>query len=214
MLPAEARAKLQTPSVLIRLILSLLLLLFVLNRMSRFLDQIELRPGVLLADPILQLIPPRDLTWISFTLIYGGLVFAIGHLFRHPERLILAIQGYSIMVTFRAIAMFLLPLDPPIDIIVLKDPFVEFFGNSGAPLTRDLFFSGHTSTMTLLGLASTNPKIKTMFMVATIGIGACVLIQHVHYSIDVIAAPFFAYGSMRFAGWLNTMFRRLSEAKR
>ena len=211
---SDARAKLRDPSVLTRFVLSLVILLFTLNRISQFLDRVELRPGVVLADPILAMIPPRDLTWLSFGLIYGGLVLAVVHLFRHPDRLILGMQGYSIMMLFRATAMFLLPLDPPPGIIVLKDPFVEFFGSSGQPLTRDLFFSGHTSTMFLFFLASADSWVKKLFLVATVGIGACVLIQHVHYSVDVWAAPFFAYGAIRLAGWLNVFIRRLFEAKR
>jgi len=215
MLHPDARAQLRDPSVLTRFVLSLALLLFTLNRISRFLDQIELRPGVVLADPLLAVITPRDLTWLSFGLIYGALVVAIFHLFRHPERLILGMQGYSIMMLFRATAMYLLPLDPPTGIIVLKDPFVEFFGNSGQPLTRDLFFSGHTSTMFLLYLASApHSWVKKVFLFATLSIGACVLVQHVHYSVDVWAAPFFAYGAMRLAGYLNVVIRRLSEATR
>ncbi len=213
MITAEERAYYLKPSVLIRFSVSLVGLLLVLSRMTNFLNQIELRPGALLADPVLQAIAPKDLTWLAFGLIYGGLVFAIFHLLRHPERLILGMQGYTIMLLLRAIAMSVLPLDPPPGIIVLKDPFVEFFGNSSAPLTRDLFFSGHTSTMFLLYLASVNPKIRYLFLVSTLGIAACVLIQHVHYTVDVVAAPFFAYGAMRMAGKFNVTLRRFFEAR-
>ena len=49
--------------------------------------------------------------------------------------------------------MWATPLDPPPGMIVLEDPLVQLFGGASRPLTRDLFFSGHTSTMFLLFLA-------------------------------------------------------------
>jgi hypothetical protein len=81
--------------------------------------------------------------------------------------------------------------------IALRDPFVDFVVGDGSVLTRDLFFSGHTSTMFLLFLTATARPLRLLFIAGTMLVGACVLLQHVHYTIDVFAAPFFAYGSYR-----------------
>jgi membrane-associated phospholipid phosphatase len=91
-------------------------------------------------------------------------------------------------------AMYLAPLEPPPGIIELRDPFVEFFGG-GRTLTRDLFFSGHTSTLFLLFLLIPGKALRAAFASATLLVGLCVVLQHVHYTVDVIAAPFFAYGA-------------------
>ncbi len=96
------------------------------------------------------------------------------------------------MVAVRILSMFLLPLEPPEKMILLKDPFVEFFG-SGQTLTKDLFFSGHTATLLILFLVTEKKIIKIIFFVSTIVVAICVLIQHVHYTIDVFAAVFFTY---------------------
>jgi membrane-associated phospholipid phosphatase len=102
------------------------------------------------------------------------------------------------MVIFRMIAMYLLPLDPPPAMIPLQDPMVEFFG-TGKLLTRDLFFSGHTSTLFLLFLVTPRGILKSLFLGCTILVAVAVLVQHVHYTIDVFAAPFFAYAAVKLA---------------
>lgn len=73
---------------------------------------------------------------------------------------------------------------------------LQLFGK-GEILTKDLFFSGHTGTLFLLFLLVENKYLKTIFLAATILVGSAVLLQHVHYSVDVFVAPFVAYGSFR-----------------
>jgi len=167
--------------------------------MSNFLEYIENRKGVVLQDPILNLFAPMDVTWITFILIYSGLLIGVYFLFLEPRQMILAFQAYTLLYFFRVTGMFITPFDAPENIIPLNDPFVEFFSTAGTVLTKDLFFSGHTSTLFLLYLTATKKKLRIIFMIATILVAICVVIQHVHYIVDVFAAPFFAYGSYRLA---------------
>jgi membrane-associated phospholipid phosphatase len=160
--------------------------------LTHFLDFVELRQGVILPDPILDLFKPINLTWLTFGLIYCSLILAIILLAKKPERLVFAIQVYILFVIVRIIAMYLVPLNPPEQMIQLNDPFVQFFG-TGKLLTKDLFFSGHTATLFILFLVTENKYFKYFFLAATIVVGLSVLLQHVHYSIDVFAAPFFTY---------------------
>ena len=169
-------------------------LVVVLGLLASFLKHIEKRPGVALPDPVLALVPPVDLTWLTFTLIYLGLVIAVIVLSRSPSALLIAVQSYVVMVLFRIVAMYLVPLEPPATMIALVDPTVETFG-TGTTLTKDLFFSGHTSTLFLLFLASPGRLWKAIFLSCAIAVGGAVLLQHVHYAIDVFAAPFFAFGA-------------------
>lgn len=163
---------------------------------SQLLLFIELRDGVILNDPVLNLFHPIDLTWLTFALIYVAIILFLINIIKDPYQLMLAFQTYALMVLFRGIAMFLTPFDAPEKIILLHDPFVQLFGD-GRILTKDLFFSGHTATMFLLFLLSDNKKLKTVFLIATILVGSAVLLQHVHYAIDIFVAPFVAYGSYR-----------------
>jgi membrane-associated phospholipid phosphatase len=164
----------------------------VLTSLANFLNYVEARQGVLLPDPLLNLFNPIDLTWLIFALIYISLVVAIATLSQSPKRLMFAIQLYTLMVAVRIAAMYLLPLEPPATMIILNDPLVEFFG-TGQTLTKDLFFSGHTATLFILFLVSEKKIIKTVFLISTIAVAIAVLLQHVHYFIDVFAAVFFTY---------------------
>jgi hypothetical protein len=89
--------------------------------------------------------------------------------------------------------------------IPLRDPFVEFFGIN-ATLTRDLFFSGHTSLMMLLYLTARRQWLRHVYMMGTLTLAVCVVIQHVHYAFDVFVAPFVAYGSVRLVGHVHVLF--------
>ncbi|MBE0538966.1 MAG: phosphatase PAP2 family protein [Ignavibacterium sp.] len=176
----------------IELIVTVVLLVIVLTSLANFLKFVEARSGVVLPDPILTLFNPIDLTWLIFLLIYLSLIVAIAMLSKNPEQLLFAVQLYTLMVAVRIIAMYLLPLDPPTTMIILNDPFVEFFG-TGQTLTKDLFFSGHTATLFILFLVSEKKVFKSLFLISTIAVAIAVLLQHVHYTIDVFAAVFFTY---------------------
>lgn len=172
--------------------LTLLLLVTVLTSLTNFLNYVEARKGVILNDPILSLFKPIDLTWLTFALIYISIIVALSTLLKTPKRLLLAIQLYTLMVVVRIVAMYLLPLEPPTTMIILNDPLVESFG-TGQTLTKDLFFSGHTATLFILFLVSERKNIKALFLISTVAVAISVILQHVHYTIDVFAALFFTY---------------------
>jgi len=185
----------------ITLSISIINLVLVLLALTSFLQFNESRTGALLNDPFLNLFSPINLTWFTFALLYGGLIISLIYLINNPKLLVLAFLCYSILSIFRMLAMNLIPLNPPANMIALVDPFVEFFGG-GETLTKDLFFSGHTSLMFLLFLIIKEKKLKKTFLYATIMVGSSVLLQHVHYTIDVFAAPFFAYVSYQLGKYI------------
>ncbi len=185
-----------------KFIISIVFLAAVLFSLTHFLQFVEFREGVQLKDPLLNLFTPLDLTWLTFILIYGALVLAIIYLVEHPYYLLAAIQTYTIMVVFRICAMYLMPLEAPASLIPLVDPFVEFFGG-GTTLKNDLFFSGHTATLFILYLTAKNKTIKIIFLWATIFVAIAVILQHVHYTIDVFIAPFVSFVSYKLMLFIN-----------
>jgi hypothetical protein len=184
-----------------------ILLLVLLYLFSNYLNYIESRQGIVLNDPVIKSFKPIDVTWFTFLLIYIGVVAAIISLSQFPERLTFAIQVYIVMVLFRIIAMYIVPLEPPASMIQLKDPVVEHIG-TGIQINKDLFFSGHTATMFLLYLVSANKLLKNIYLVLTFLIAICVLIQHVHYTIDILSAPFFTFGSYSLVIFIKRFFNK------
>ncbi|MBU0755419.1 MAG: sphingomyelin synthase family protein [Planctomycetes bacterium] len=173
-------------------ILSSVFLMLVLFLLAHFLQFIERRDGFTFTDPILERFAPGDFTWLTFALIYCSLIVALVHFFDKPRLLHTAVLTYAIMAGFRMAALYLLPLNPPQSMILLNDPVVRFIGSTGA-LTKDLFFSGHTSTLFMLYLVSRHKLLRTIFFLSSILVGISVLLQHVHYTVDVFSAPFFAF---------------------
>ena len=176
-------------------------LVIVVYSLSCFLDFIEARSGVVLSDPLLQLFTPVDVTWLTFLIIYISVIIAVIFLALEPHRLIVALQAYMLMVIVRMLSMYVVPFDPSPLLIPLTDPFVESL--SSGTLTRDLFFSGHTSTLFLLFLTANSKQLRVFFLLSTMMVGICVLLQHVHYTIDVLAAPFYSYTCYRLSILIN-----------
>ena len=173
-------------------VVTLTLILFVF---LHFLTYNEFRKGYIFNDPILNLIHPIDVSIYTFLITYS---FSIAGLFialLNPILFIQLIQGYSILITLRMICMFTLPLEAPIHIIPLKDIFLNASFYSGRENLKDLFFSGHTAILFLFAFYLKNKTLKILFMIGGLIIALLLITQHVHYIIDVLAAPLFAYFS-------------------
>lgn len=163
--------------------------------MRYFLIYNDTRTGRIFNDPILHLFRPIDVTWITFTTTMATTFIGISLILRKPYAGISWMFAYSILTFFRIFTMYFVPLEPPRTMIFLHDPLISFFVGTRTPV-HDLFFSGHTATafMVYLGVEK---KYKPIFLAATFAIGILVVAQHVHYSIDALAAPFFAYFSLK-----------------
>lgn len=158
---------------------------------------IQTRMGVEIPDPVLALFNPIDLSIPIAFFFYGAQVLCFADIWKSPHHIVLGIQSYTLMIIVRMVMMGLLPLDPPGDNIVLYDPVMVWMNGSANIPTKDLFFSGHTSTTFLTFLIAKTPKIRNILLYTTFIVGIMMVLQKTHYSIDVMAAPFFAYGSYR-----------------
>jgi hypothetical protein len=193
--------------------LILLVLLFgvVLPVVPIFFHYIQQRPGPVLSDPLLPLLPRRDVSGPIFALMYGSVVVAVGWLTRQPKLFLRGLWAYLFTLALRMAAIWLLPLSPPVSILPLPDPFLAqiFHTVASEAITKDLFFSGHTSTVAVLALAVRGRWLRGILMAATIAVGVLVLVQRVHYSYDVLAAPLFAWLAYWVAGRL--VGRRIAD---
>ena len=182
-------------------ILSILLFIIGLVFYSNFLIYNESRSGAILQDPVLVFFSPVNLTWLIFIILYTSIIASLVYLSGKPISLTITLFAYFILILFRVAAMYLVPLDPPPAMLALKDPVVESLG-TGQMLTKDLFFSGHTSLLFLLFLVVKNKLLRYYLLVGSVVVGCSVLLQHIHYSIDVLVAPFFSYVSYTIARYI------------
>ncbi len=186
---------------------SIIILAVALYIIARYLKYIEQRPGFTFNDPLLISFEAIDLTWVTFIMMYGALFIALITMTKHPRNMLWAIQAYALVISMRVITIYFMPLEAPPGIIPMDDPFIAFFGG-GETLLKDLFFSGHTATMYLLFLVSPHKKFRWIFLIITILVATAVILQHVHYTIDVITAPFFSYTSYRITRLINSKKKR------
>jgi hypothetical protein len=155
------------------------------------------KQGMYLNDPILALVTPVDFTWAIFLLIYSALFIVLFSSIKRPFTLLLALKCYLSITVLRVISMYLVTLEPPSGMIVLIDPFIDKIAYGGAPFTKDLFFSGHVSTVMLLGLVEERPVVKKLIFSITAILAVLILIQRVHYTLDVVGAVLITYAVFR-----------------
>ena len=157
---------------------------------------------------VLALFPAVDVTAPLFFLVYGGVLLSFLALLPHPQALVVGFRSYGWVAFLRSVTLLLTPLDPPAGMILLRDPIVEATVHGAVAPTRDLFFSGHTSTLLLVALVTPGRRVKTALATAAVLVGTMVLLQKVHYTIDVVCALPFALT----AAWIGRAFPRRRAA--
>jgi membrane-associated phospholipid phosphatase len=162
---------------------------------------IEARPGTVPPDPLIAHLAPMDLSVPVFVVLYGAILLAVLSIAGKPFVLLRALQAYLLLLLLRMIGMFTFTLEPPADLIDLVDPVTQLFYPDDRPFRKDLFFSGHTATLALLAFAVAGPRIRVVLWTATFLVGAAVILQHVHWTVDVVVAPLFAWLAWRIAGF-------------
>jgi hypothetical protein len=118
-------------------------------------------------------------------------------LIQDPKKFLWFAWAFNLETAFRFITIYLVALEPPIGLVDLHDPLAEIliYGDKLA-ITKDLFFSGHTATMVFVCFFLPTVKEKWLAFGLSLVLVSLLLIQHVHYSIDVLAAPLFTLAAI------------------
>ena len=177
----------------IEFIISSILILGMVEFINWYFPIIQLRDGRFINDPIVGIIPPVDLSWATFVVMYAVVISGLIYLVYRPKQLLILFQSVLLITMTRMCTLYLFPLEPPLGIIPLEDPILGKLVYSSKLITKDLFFSGHTVMVFMFFLIVRQPFLKALFLLATILVGSFVIIQHVHYSFDVIVAPLFSW---------------------
>lgn len=176
----------------IKFILGMLIFITILIFIPHFFLHIEAREGPVLNDWLLAYLPAVDVSLYIFLVLYALIGLILYRMSKNTIMCLTALWAFIFLCATRILTITFVPLDPPADIINLADPCSIFFYRSNV-ITKDLFFSGHTATIFLGALCLEKKNDKMIAFIATGLIASLLLVQHVHYTADILAAPFFSW---------------------
>ena len=169
----------------------------ILSYCDLFFVYIQHRKGFVFKDVVLEMLPSTDVSYLTFFILWGQTIYAIFAIRCRPWTVTHVFWAVNLETSLRFLCIYLVPLDPPRGLINLVDPVAEMLiYGEGATVTKDLFFSGHTATMCLSCFFLPSPSERWVATVLTFILAFLLLLQHVHYTIDVVAAPFFTLASI------------------
>jgi hypothetical protein len=165
---------------------------------ATYFQWIQQREGIILNDFILEFIPPKNVSYPIFSIIYCTVIYLIVRLLATPKTFVWFAWAFNLETIFRFVTIYLVALNPPVGIVDLHDPVATLFiYGENMLITKDLFFSGHTATMVFACYFLPLKKEKITAIILTVILVVLLLIQHVHYTIDIIMAPLFTLLAIR-----------------
>ena len=176
-----------------KLITGIILLLAIVILLPFFFQYIEQRQGILLNDVVLDQLPPVNVSIAVFVLIWAVFLLFIIRSVKDPFLLLHYLYAFLLLCLCRIVTITFVPLNAPPGLIALTDPLSNFFYGTKDFITKDLFFSGHTATLCLFAFCFRQKLDKFIAVLSATVVGFLVLLQHVHYTIDVVAAPLFSF---------------------
>ncbi|MFN8165442.1 MAG: hypothetical protein U0X76_04545 [Bacteroidia bacterium] len=163
------------PSFRNQFVLTFLVLLSFAFIFPYFFDFIEARNGPVMTDILLEQLPAMDVSLVVFFFLYSGIVVGLISHLSHPKAVLLAFQTYVLITLVRMLSITLFPLNPPVGYIPLREPFVSLFTTNGRIISRDLFFSGHMSTILSILFATHKVWIRRYLILCASMIGMMIL---------------------------------------
>lgn len=141
-------------------------------------------------DLLLSILPMQDVTFVHvYAALFFWCCFSI-YILTCPEKIPFVTKTAALFILIRSIFICLTHLGAPVNELNIPANLTSFFLFNG-----DLFFSGHVGGPFLLMLLFwENKKIRYFCFLSSIFFAYIVLVGHIHYSIDVFAAPFITYG--------------------
>lgn len=152
------------------------------------------------SDFFLNILPVVNLNWLIVEGALGAIVFSILLVLAKPEYILFTIKAAAIFIATRAV--FIAATHIGIYPGQINPDGSGVFDNlyTGLGLEAGFFFSGHTGLPLLMSVIFWDEKLwRYIYMIMAAIFGVAVLFAHVHYTIDVLAAPYMTYGIFKIA---------------
>ncbi|WP_298741421.1 phosphatase PAP2-related protein [uncultured Chitinophaga sp.] len=175
----------------LKLIAGMTILVSIFLMLPSFFLYIENRDGTVLNDWVLAAIPAKDVSVPIMILIWGMIFLFTIRMIAKPQLFLRFLIAYVLITATRCLTIYLVPLGPPLNMIGMTDPLTDIF-YGGHAISKDLFYSGHTSLLFLIYLCVEKKVDKYLAGCCTLAVGILLLVQHVHYTTDVVFAPLFS----------------------
>ncbi len=188
-------------------LLSALLLLGGAYIAEHFANEYELvysaRPtSIYVGDLLLDNLPNIDLNFIVINMALFSIVFGTLYVLSKPRYVIFTLKALALAIALRALFVSLTHVGIHPDTIYPGDGIFDSI-YVYLNFQTGFFFSGHTALPFLMALIFwEKPRARIVFLLLSTVFGIAVLLAHIHYSIDVLAAPFMAYGIFKIAQYL------------
>lgn len=183
-----------------QLILAIAIFIVFPWKADNYFHWIQQRDGTVLSDFVLVNMPSGDVSIPIFSIIYSSVIYLLFRIVHLPRHFLWFFWAFNIETLLRFTSIYWVALNPPIGLIDLHDPLAErFIYGENISITKDLFFSGHTATMVLVCFFLPKPIERKIFAGLTLILVCLLLIQHVHYTIDILVAPVASWMSIQLA---------------
>lgn len=153
-------------------------------------------------DLVLDNLPVIDLSFIIIECALVSIVAGTLFVLSRPRYILFSLKALALFIIIRALSISLTHVGfyPS-----HMEPGLGFFDGVYTYLNFQLgfFFSGHTAMPILMAFIFWDYRAaRIAFLGLALVFGVAVLLAHIHYSIDVFAAPFMAYGVFKIACYL------------
>ena len=158
---------------------------------------IERSTTTYVGDLLLDSIPVVNLNFLIIEGAFFAIVWGLWYVLSKPRSVLFSLKAVALLIIIRAVFISLTHVGIHPEQI---SPGLGFFDSIYLYLNfqSGLFFSGHTALPFLIALVFwEKPQIRYALIALSVVMGAAVLLAHIHYSIDVFAAPFMASGIYR-----------------
>lgn len=156
----------------------------------------SLRPSsTYVGDILLDNVPVVNLDFVIVEFALLCIVFGTIFVFSKPRYLLFTLKTVALFIAIRAFFISLTHIG-------IYPDHINLFGTgfldsiySYLNFQTGFFFSGHTGLPFLMALVFWKERIPRFILLSlSLIFATAVLLAHIHYSIDVFAAPFMAYG--------------------